>query len=143
MIMIRKATFEDAPALADLSGQLGYPTSPAALSARIAPILKSQGHAVFVACAENDAVVGWIHAFVALRVESDRFAEIGGLVVAAPYRRSGIGRRLCSAAQDWASQRNLGKLLVRTRIGRTAARPFYESVGFTESKQQHVLEKRL
>jgi hypothetical protein len=37
--------------------------------------------------------VGWIHAFVAHGIESDAFAEIGGMVVSQKHRGIGITKR--------------------------------------------------
>ena len=65
LLTLRVAGMGDALALAALSGQLGYPTSAAESANRLAAILGSPDHAVFVACIESD-VVDWIHVFFCL-----------------------------------------------------------------------------
>ena len=142
-VTIRTAKSADAPALADLSTQLGYPTSASAAGSRLTGILDSGGHAVFAACLPDGTVVGWAHVFMARRVESDAFAELGGFVVAEGYRRRGIGERLLAATEEWAARQGATKLRVRTRTGRDDAIAFYGHWGFQGTKEQSVLDKPL
>jgi GNAT superfamily N-acetyltransferase len=142
-INIRKAALTDAAAVTELSAQLGYPTSVGQLQNRLSAILNSNEHTVFVACLSEGNVIGWIHVFLTQRVESNPFAELGGLVVSEHYKRKGVGKRLLAAAEEWARQKGLLKLRVRSRIQRNDARAFYEHMGFSISKDQHVFEKPL
>ena len=127
----------DARAIAALSGELGYPAGAGDVRRRLTTMAGQDDHAIFVA-EDGGAIVGWIHVFVALRVESEPFAEIGGLVVAESYRRRGVGRRLCEWGSRWASDHGFRALRVRTRVEREAHR-FYQRVGFRQTKQQRVL----
>lgn len=138
---IRKATLEDATALAELSIQLGYPTSSLQASDRLRMILESNEHAVIVACKDDDSVVGWIHVFLTLRVESDPFAELGGFVVEEQHRGCGAGRRLLAAVEKWVIDRGAGKLRVRCQLNRFDAHRFYERLGFSRIKEQLVFDK--
>ncbi len=140
---IRPATIDDAGALAELSGQLGYPTSEQDSGSRLIAILGSGDHSVLVACDSGGMVMGWIHIYRVLRVESDPFAELGGFVVSETHRRVGIGRRLLDAAEGWGRQQGMKKLRVRSRIERDDARAFYETLGFSTTKQQQVFDKSL
>jgi GNAT superfamily N-acetyltransferase len=140
-VEIRTTLPEDAAALAELSGQLGYPSSARETTDRLAPILDSDEHLVLTACDPGGSVVGWIHVFLARRVESDPFAELGGFVVTEQLRGRGIGRSLLNAAEDWVMRREIEKLRVRTRSTRRDAQAFYERLGFVESKQQNVYDK--
>jgi GNAT superfamily N-acetyltransferase len=142
-VNIRSATMNDSSAIADLSAQFGYPTSPIQSANRLGVILDSKEHSILVACLDNDTVVGWVHVFLAFRVESDPFAEIGGFVVTEEFRRRGIGRSLLAAVEEWVSQSGITKLRVRSRSNRKDARTFYEQLGFSKSKQQHVFDKSL
>lgn len=139
---VRGATLDDATAMARLSGELGYPTSTEEARERLAAILSSAEHLVLVARSEGETV-GWIHAFAALRVESGRFAEVGGLVVSGRHRGAGIGRRLLAAAEAWAAGEGMEHLRVRSRSTRRDAHRFYERLGFDRTKQQDVFDKHI
>ncbi len=140
---IRSATGDDACALAGLSGELGYPAAAEEVGKRLAAISPEAAHAVFVAETQGGTVIGWIHVFGTLRLESEPFAEIGGLVVAEKYRGRGIGRRLCDAASRWARDHGSTALRVRTRAERQETHRFYEHVGFRRVKTQEVFVRRI
>ena len=140
-IDIRSATTDDATALAELSTQLGYPTSTLQSEDRLRTILNSDEQVVLVACLTDGSVVGWVHVFLAHRIESDSFAELGGFVVAEQHRRQGIGRYLLMAAEEWVNSCDVERLRVRSRTSRVDAHAFYEKYGFSRTKEQHVFEK--
>lgn len=140
-VAIRTAVEGDSRALAELSVQLGYPTSNAQALERLRSILYSDEHLVLVASQSDGAVIGWVHVFLALRIESDRFAELGGFVVNENHRNRGIGRMLLRAAEEWVVDRGVAKLRVRSRSTRQDAHAFYERLGFRSTKQQHVFDK--
>ena len=77
---IRVAEIEDAQSLCELSTQLDYPTSGAEFLDRLRLILDLREHVVLVADSDGGSVVGWIHLFVALRLQTEAFAEFGGAV---------------------------------------------------------------
>lgn len=139
-IEIRPANSADAVIIAHLSGQLGYPTAIRQAESRLDAILGSKDHAVFVAHVDKQ-ILGWIHVFLARRIESEPFAELGGLVVAESYRRRGIGRRLLARAEEWSVGCSVAKLRVRVRSDRDEARTFYRNLGFTKAKAQGVFDK--
>jgi GNAT superfamily N-acetyltransferase len=140
---IRTATQEDSAALAELTAQLGYPTSREIIRKRLGFVLGLPDHAVFVAAGEDGRLVGWAHVFVAVRVESDLFAELGGLVVADSARRQGIGKALVAKSAEWGRKQGLTRLRVRCRSGRTDAHAFYRQLGFELTKEQHIYDKGL
>lgn len=139
-ITVRAASNEDAPDISDLTSQLGCQSSIQESSRRLASISGSRNHAVFVACI-GDSVIGWIHVFHALRLGSDHFAEIGGLVVSNEYRRRGVGKRLLSSAEEWAIVQGVSKIRVRSSFSRLEAHSFYKQLGFSAVKQQQVVDK--
>lgn len=139
--MVESATVEDADALATMAGELGYSSTPSAVRRRLAAVLDAADHAVLLARDSDGRPVGWVHVFVALRVESDVFAELGGLVVRADSRRRGVGAKLVAAARRWAAARGIDRLRVRTRVEREDAKAFYDALGFVECKRQRVLER--
>lgn len=142
-IEIRPFQHTDIAAVANLSGQLGYPSSNQALADRAAELLASPSDAVFVATDAGDQVVGWVHIARRVLMESGPFAEIVGLVVDEARRGQGIGRELVAHAEQWARDAGLFQVRVRSNIIRQQARRFYERQGYDVIKQQAVFKKTL
>lgn len=142
MVTIRDAAESDVEALAGLAGQLGYPSTAAQLRHRLGSLRARADHAVLVA-GDVGTVAGWIHVFVAERIESDPFAEIGGLVVDASRRGEGVGAALLVAAEAWARGRGIAELRLRSNVVRQAAHGFYEKLGYACAKRQAVFVKPL
>jgi GNAT superfamily N-acetyltransferase len=137
---IRAAALDDSDALAALSTELGYPTSPDVQRTRLELLLNRLEHAVFVA--EMDGrVIGWLHVFLRPLVESDSAAEIGGLVVAEGFRRHGAGRALVAVAERWAAAHGAQRLAVRCNAQREVGNRFYAALGFSTTKTQTVWRK--
>jgi GNAT superfamily N-acetyltransferase len=140
---IRRATREDAGAVAALSGQLGYPVSADAIAARLERLLGRDDQLVLAAIAEDGELAGWIHAAEQDLVESERRCEILGLVVDGARRRGGIGRRLVAEAERWAASRGLRQMSVRSNVAREESHPFYEAQGYGRVKTQQVYRKTI
>ena len=141
-LIIRDASLADAARIADLATQLGYPSSTEQVLARLRALPQDGTHAVYVA--ENDAgVVGWVQVFELLPVAHDRVAEVAGLVVDASCRASGVGKHLMGAAENWARERGLDTVVLRSNVIREAAHKFYENLGYTRIKTQHAFRKVL
>lgn len=140
-IHIRHAISADADAIARLSGELGYPSTEAAVRERLAHLLAAPGpHAVMVSVDGRGAVTGWVHASLERTVESDPYVEIRGLVVEEAHRGKGIGEALVRAAVAWARGRGVGKVRVRSNVVRERTRAFYLRLGFAVRKTQAVFD---
>ena len=140
--LVRPATVGDAPHVAQLSGQLGYPVAVDTIATRLARLLDRTGDVVLVAEA-NGEVVGWVHGSEQALLESATRCELLGLVVDARHRTRGIGRRLVAAVESWAEGRGLQLVSVRSNVSRTESHPFYERLGYSRVKTQHAYRKRL
>jgi len=139
MVQIREISEKDAESVATLSTQLGYESDIKQTSARIKCINNSNENCAFVALV-NGEVVGWIHGFYTLRIESDPFIEIGGLIVDENYRNLKIGKQLIENVNIWAKKHQVKKLKVRCNIKRSESHKFYERLGFKENKRQIAFE---
>lgn len=135
--MIRTARLEDAQALASLSTQLGYPADAADMRQRLALLLPSPDHAVFVTELDGQ-VVAWLHVLKTLHLETGLGAEIVGLIVDSAQRGTGIGAALVQHAVEWAQTQGLSTLTVRSRAERLRTHQFYLRLGFVQQKVQHV-----
>ena len=142
-VTIRLAAVGDAPAIASLAGQLGYPTTVSQAADRLGPLLANGDQAFFVAELEGGEVIGWIHGYITRLVESEPFAELGGFVVDEHHRGGGVGRKLLNATEDWIRERNVKKFRIRSRVDRAGAHAFYERLGFSVTKDQRIFDKIL
>jgi GNAT superfamily N-acetyltransferase len=142
-LKIRRAKNSDAPRLANLAGQLGYPTTSAQLRERFRRIHPASQHAIFVAESAKDGVIGWLHVSRQPLLEEELRAEVNGLVVADGQRSLGAGARLLAAAEDWARKRGCKGMSVRSNVIRERAHKFYERNGYEHYKTQKSFRKPL
>ncbi|MGH2666446.1 GNAT family N-acetyltransferase [Flavobacterium sp.] len=141
-LSIRNAKVNDSLFIVELSRQLGYETNEIQIKKRLEAILANNDNCVFVA-EENNVVIGWIHAFHSLQVESDFFVEIGGLVIDENHRRKGIGQLLIGKINTWAKSKECQKIRVRCNTKRKESHIFYQQIGFTETKEQKIFDKQI
>jgi GNAT superfamily N-acetyltransferase len=141
-LCVRPITVADAPTAAALCLELGYPAPAAILEQRIRCFETMPDHTVLVACT-NQYVVGWIDVGIVHHFQSDPYGEIGGFIVAASYRGSGIGRALIKKAEGWVADRGVKKMLVRSQVAREAAHRFYLREGYVQTKTSAVFTKPL
>jgi GNAT superfamily N-acetyltransferase len=141
---IRKAKQSDAARLAELSGQLGYPTAKKEMAKRLSLVLREKKGACFVAVQhESGRVLGWIHVSATPLLEVSPRAEINGLVVDENTRSQGTGRLLLEAAERWAWKSGAKSMSVRSNVIRERAHGFYETNGYEHYKTQKSFRKQL
>jgi GNAT superfamily N-acetyltransferase len=134
---------EDAPEVAKLSAQLGYPVTAETLAARLRRLLGRDDQVVLAAVDGDARVAGWIHGSEQDLLEAERRCEILGLVVDQRRRRGGLGRRLVAEVESWAASRGLREMSVRSNVARLESHPFYETLGYRRVKTQQVYRKRI
>ncbi len=142
-LTVRVATPADAPQIARLSGQLGYPATPKEVAQRLAHLEGDSQHVVYVAEIAPGQVVAWIHVEECHLIESDARAEINGLVVEEGHRSRGMGRILMQYAEQWARARGCRAVVLRSNVIRTRAHVFYEKLGYHTLKTQKYFRKNL
>jgi GNAT superfamily N-acetyltransferase len=141
--MIRSASPDDAPAIAALLGELGYPAAADRVASRMARLATDGDDprdAIFVATAQSsDNPVGLLalHRFAAIHDDAD-VALIMALVVSERARGLGVGRNLVEAAADTARRWGCSRMLVTTHVRRTDAHAFYERIGFELTGRRYV-----
>jgi GNAT superfamily N-acetyltransferase len=142
-VKIRRARNNDAPRLAELSGQLGYPATAREITKRMRQLKCTPDNALFVAESPDAGVVGWTHVSVRHLVEVGTHAELNGLIVAEGQRSLGAGARLLEAAEDWARKHGCPSMSVRSNVIRERAHKFYERQGYEHYKTQKAFRKSL
>jgi len=138
---LRRARLSDASRLADLAGQLGYPTTSRQMAARLKIVLRDRNATCFIAESPHDGVIGWIHVCITPLLELDRCAEVKGLVVDENIRSRGTGAMLLAAAEKWASAKRCKFVFVRSNILRERAHAFYLGHGYEHFKSQKAFRK--
>lgn len=137
-VSVRDATQEDAPALAPLLGELGYPVDAAALRTRVERMLARDDQRILIA--ESDtAALGLLalHVFPVLAYDRD-LAMIMALVVTERARGLGVGRALIDRADATAKSLGASRLMVTTHVRRADAHAFYERLGFEFTGRRYV-----
>lgn len=143
MITIRDARLDDAPELAALTTELGYPSTADDLARRLPHHLGRDDERVFVAADADGRAAGWIHVALRRSLENDPYAEIAGLVVSERLRGGGIGARLVAEAERWAGERGMTLMRVRSNVVRERTHRFYVREGYTVKKTSHLFVKQL
>ncbi|WP_191603219.1 GNAT family N-acetyltransferase [Marinomonas algicola] len=137
MSKVRLANLQDVIEINELSLHLGYEQAPLNVATqRLEYLLESPLDDVYVFESKGH-VLGWIHVFCANRLASERFYEIAGLIVDPKARKQGVARQLVEAASKASKEQGV-KLRVRCHSDRSEAHLFYQKIGLTLVKIQHV-----
>jgi len=135
---MREATPNDAPDIAALLDELGYPSSPAQAAERIERIAMDPSTWVIVAEVESElAGLGALH--VQNLVERDEpGCEVAGLIVGERFRRRGIGELLMQALEDEARRREGKVMVLNTAHRRADAHAFYQALGYAHTGRRYA-----
>lgn len=142
-LSIRIAESSDAEIIAKISYDLAYPNTTEIVKTRLSYLLnRPHENAIYVAVSDESDVVGWVHIYGVHLLESNGYAEIGGLVVLEKFRKLGIGRLLMSSCEKWAKERNYTNVRLRSGMQRKdEAHLFYMAIGYEASKQSMMFKK--
>ena len=137
-VTVREATLDDAPRLAPLLGELGYPVEPGDLLARMRRLLGRDDQKVLMAERDSRALgLLALHVFPVLAYDRD-LAMIMALVVAREARGLGVGRALVDRAGAIGKSLGASRLMVTTHVRRAGAHAFYEKLGFEFTGRRYV-----
>jgi GNAT superfamily N-acetyltransferase len=132
MIQVRNVTGTDAPGLAHLVTELGYPVEAEELWGRIER-MPSGSYRTFVAVEEKE-VVGFIGLLTLPVYEHSRpIGWVLALSVSPRARRKGIGTALIAAAEGFYRDEGVTDIRLHSGLQREEAHEFYEKMGFDKS----------
>ena len=138
---IRDARPEDAPGLAALLAELGYPDAVERIRDRAQAFACADS---FLLVAERGGrLVGLASATVIpLLHEDGSWCRLSALVVAEGSRRGGVGRSLVSAVEERARAARCRYLEVTSgeRASRETAHRFYEALGLEQISRRYLRE---
>lgn len=145
--MIRLAAAADIDALAALRFAL-WPDEPLAVrrGEAEANVAGAPGQATFVAEAQGRVVA---FAEIALRhdyvngCETSPVAFLEGIYVRPEHQRTGIGRALVAAAEQWARAQGCAELASDALLDNHASHRFHAGAGFEETERVVYFRKRL
>ena len=140
---IRAAQASDHAQIAELAGQLSYPSTPEEIARRLQGLQRSAEAAVFVVELETGEIAGWIAVFVYRTVEADARAEVSGLVVDERFRSQRVGEHLLARVERWAREQGCQQIGLRSNIIRDRAHAFYQRHGYAHVKTQKAFRKQL
>lgn len=127
---IRAAAAVDAATIAQLLGQLGYPASTNEVKERLERLNAFRGTVALVKEVDG-RVVGVVtgHLFPSIH-STPAIAWLTTLVVDQANHRTGVGRELVAAVEEWARSQGAVRISVTSGKHRDDAHAFYERVGY-------------
>ena len=130
--VIRAARVEDAPAIAVMLGELGYPADADTVAQRLA-MLESAGDDVIVAVRGGVPVaVVSMHVTPVLHGPAP-VGRLTAVVVSERVRGQGVGRAIVEAAEQMLADRGCEFIELTSNRRRTDAHAFYERLGYDAS----------
>jgi predicted N-acetyltransferase YhbS len=130
LVICRPAATADAPVIAELLGQLGYPATAEDVVDRLAR-LEHFRDAIALVAEIDGRVVGVVtgHVFPSIHAQS-LVAWLTTLVVSEDHYNVGVGRRLAEAVEEWARGHGAARISVTSGKHRDGAHAFYEHIGY-------------
>ncbi len=144
--MIRKATVDDLPTLAELACRLWPHHTPAEMRGELAQLIEKSDAAFFLAYGQNDAI-GFAqcqlrHDYVE-GTDSSPVGYLEGIYVAEDCRKQGIARALLSACENWARSKGCTAFASDCELDNTQSLRFHLNVGFEEANRIICFTKKL
>jgi ribosomal protein S18 acetylase RimI-like enzyme len=148
MITIRQASIEDLNQLAPLfdAYRQFYEQAPDLLHAKtfIAARLNNKESVVFVAENSDKNLVGFCQIYPSFcSVAAAKIGVLYDLFVDPTTRKTGAGRALMLAAQDYAAKNGMTRLDLTTAKNNHTAQALYESLGWVRDEIFYVYNKEI
>jgi GNAT superfamily N-acetyltransferase len=133
---VRTARPDDAPELAFLLTELGYPAPAGEVAARLAA-MRSAGETVLVAVRGNSPPLGLVSVHVTPVLHRPTpVGRLTALVVRETARGQGVGRALVAAAEQLLAARGCALVEITSNHRLTQAHAFYEHLGYQPTSRR-------
>ena len=128
---IRRATKEDAEAVANLYRELDTLASVSVLPERIEAVAKSNTTYLLV-CDDAGEIIATALVCLCQDVMFDNqpFALVENVVVSADYKREGIGKSMMDYIEAFCLEQDCSKIMLQTSSENRDARDFYTAMGY-------------
>lgn len=144
--VIRRATVEDARAVAELAVQMWTSHSVQELTEQFREVLADSACAVYLMLVDNQAV-GFSQCGLRVDyVEGTGTSPVGyleGIFIAERYRNRGLAQRLLACCEDWAREQGCSEFASDCELDNEISRLFHLSVGFAEANRIICFTKKL
>jgi GNAT superfamily N-acetyltransferase len=132
-VQLRPIRRQDVSRLVVLLGQLGYPTTEAAVHERLDYWLDDPSSWLIGADDDGDLIgVAALHVSPMLEV-TGKLGRLGALVVDERYRGRGVGRSLVTSAEEQARAAGCRGIEVNSSRHRTRTHEFYQQLGYADA----------
>ncbi len=148
MLTIRKASIADASQLAQLfdAYRQFYQQAPdiALANTFITERISKQDSVIFVAENETNNLIGFCQIYPSFcSVAAAKIGVLYDLFVDSSARKTGTGRALMLAAQEYAANNGMGRLDLTTAKDNHKAQALYESLGWLRDEVFYTYSKAL
>jgi N-acetylglutamate synthase-like GNAT family acetyltransferase len=128
---IRRATKEDAEAVANLYRELDTLSPVSVLPERIEAVANSNTTYLLV-CDDAGEIIATALVCLCQDVMFDNqpFALVENVVVSADYKREGIGKSMMDYIEAFCLEQDCSKIMLQTSSENRAARDFYTAMGY-------------
>ena len=142
-MIIREAEMKDASSLANLLGQLGYPTSESSSQDKI-KIYSGDGYKMLMGESDNK-VIGFIslHWYISPH-QPGYIGRITAFCMDETVRSQGLGTLLLQAAEQFFKEIDCCKIELTSNLKRSRTHHYYDKLGYEQVSKHYVkfLKKR-
>lgn len=139
-LSIRDVCPDDIARLAELTTELGYPTSAVEMEQRINCLSAHSDYRTLIAL--RGSIIAGYAGIVCIRYweKNGCYVKIQALVVSSTERRTGVGVFLLNEAEKWAKEKKADMLALTcgNKKEREAAHMFYPESGFVHNASGYV-----
>ncbi|MDT3426749.1 GNAT superfamily N-acetyltransferase [Paenibacillus forsythiae] len=136
VLQIRNIGMNDLETITALLRGFGYPTTLNVMKERLEAVQNDPARCTLVAEVDG-RTVGMIELRQVLSYckEQECIAELTAIIVEESLRRSGLGKRLIAAGEEWARSRQCKQIFLSSgnRVERAPAHAFYRHLGFEQN----------